>query len=315
MACVRVIQALPEIQCSAAYQFPIVAMMLNVQLERFVKRAFVVPFVHRIVNVLPINCACKVCANQHAMTIQRVPTSNSVKITFVRRRFDAVAMMIACSTNIVSLTRMVDRNVKMHVKAGICVAVMLNVQPVIIMHCVHVILVSLKIAKEFADQLNVKTIPTVHPINIATRISVNWRAKVVEHAARKLFVPLKIIGQLAIANRAIVAIHAYNVMPSIFAGMLHVDRALCVRITKEHSIVLVVLALLVMLIMKAAAWHSNVNSTLIARLVQFVCNRTKNPNVGMYANESLVDKTPNVCRLIMKLSVNVCRAIVVKQAI
>lgn len=93
---VRVNQAPPEIQCLVVSQSPIVASIRNVQLAQFVKQVFAVPFVQQIASVSPINCVCKAFASQRVTKIQHAPTSNFVKIIFVRRRFVAAPMTIVC---------------------------------------------------------------------------------------------------------------------------------------------------------------------------------------------------------------------------
>lgn len=91
---VRVSQAPPEIHCWAVFQFNIAALITNVRREPFAKLEFVAQFVHQIVTVSTINYAYKVYVNQLVTTIPLVLISNSVKITFVHKKFDAERMTI-----------------------------------------------------------------------------------------------------------------------------------------------------------------------------------------------------------------------------
>lgn len=141
----------------------------------------------------------------------------------------------------------------MHVKDVICVVEIRNVQCVVIMRSARVKPVLLRIVKVAADPSNVNMTTIVHRTNIVKRISVNWPAKEDHHVVRKQFVPLKIIGQLVIVSPVIVAIREFNVMPLIIAEMHRVDLVLFAQILKDHSIVLVMLAMLAIPIMKDVA--------------------------------------------------------------
>lgn len=141
----------------------------------------------------------------------------------------------------------------MHVKDVICVVEIRNVQCVVIMRSARVKPVLLRIVKVAADPSNVNMTTIVHRTNIVKRISVNWPAKEDHHVVRKQFVPLKIIGQLVIVSPVIVAIREFNVMPLIIAEMHRVDLVLFAQILKDHSTVLVMLAMLAIPIMKDVA--------------------------------------------------------------
>lgn len=141
----------------------------------------------------------------------------------------------------------------MHVKDVICVVEIRNVQCVVIMRSARVKPVLLRIVKVAADPSNVNMTTIVHRTNIVKRISVNWPAKEDHHVVRKQFVPLKIIGQLVIVSPVIVAIREFNVMPLIIAEMHRVDLVRFAQILKDHSIVLVMLAMLAIPIMKDVA--------------------------------------------------------------
>lgn len=237
----------------AVYQFNTAQLIINVHRERFVRLAFVQQFVHRIVNVSLINFACKAFANRPATTIQHVPNSNSVRITFVHKRFDAVTMMNVCHMNIVMWIHMVDPNVRMLAKDVYSVAEMQSALHVIMTHCVHANQDLLTMAKVDADESNVKMMVIAHRNNSARKISANWHAKLDEHVAKRQFVPLKIIDPFAIVNRATVAIHMNNVMPSIIAAMHHADQEHNAQTTREHSIALAAMDTLVIHTMKAVA--------------------------------------------------------------
>lgn len=155
------------------FQFNTVQPIINVHLEQFVRLVFVQQFVHQIVNVLLINFAYKEFVNQLVMAIQPVLISNSVKIIFAHKKFDAVAMMIACQMNAVKSIHTEDQIVKMLAKDALFVGEMPNVQHEIIMVCVHVYKVLLMMVKVDAVESNVKMILTVHRINSVKRIFVN----------------------------------------------------------------------------------------------------------------------------------------------
>lgn len=155
--------------------------------------------------------------------------------------------------NIVLLIRMADQNVKMLVKDVVCAAEMLNVQLEIMMHCVHVKMVSLMMAKVDVDELNAKRTTNVHQTNSVRRIFVNWLVKVDDHAVKKQFAQWKIIDQFAIVNQVTVEIHTNNVMQSIIVVMHRADQELHAQITKEHSIAAAVMDTLVIHTMKVVA--------------------------------------------------------------
>ena len=237
----------------AVYQFNTAQPIINVHRERFVRLAFVQQFVHRIANVSLINFACKAFAKRPATTIQHVPISNSVRITFVRKKFDAVTMMNVCHMNIAMWIRMVDPNVRTLAKDVYFVAEMQSALHVITMHCAHANQDLLTMAKADADESNVKMMVTAHRSNSARKISANWHAKLDERVVKRQFVPLKIIDPFAIVNRATVAIHMNSVMPSIIVGMPHADREHSAQTTREHSIAPAVMDTLVIHTMKAVA--------------------------------------------------------------
>lgn len=257
--CVHVIRAPPVIRYLAAFQSPTVALIHSVRPVPFAKRASAATSAHRTVTVSPINCACRASVSQRATITRPVPTSSSAKTIFVRKRSDAVAMKIACSTNTVSLTRTVGLNVKMHAKVGICAAEMPSARLVIIMPNVRVKPDLSRTAKEFVSASSVNRMANVRRIGIVTKISVNWHAKVDVRAARKRFVRSKIIDRFAIVSRAITVTPHNSAMPSTIAAIHRVDRAPFVRTARAHSIVLAMLVLWAMHTMKDADWHSNVN--------------------------------------------------------
>lgn len=310
---VHVNQAQRVIHFLGVFQFNIVALIINVHRERFVRLAFVAQFVHRIVNALTINYVYKVFVSRPVMITQRVLTSNFVKITFVHKRFDAVAMMIVCSVNVVLSIRTVVRNVRMPVKGEFFVVEMRNVCHVITMHCVHVNKDSLMMDKVVAEESNVLVMLNVVQIISVKRIFVNWPAKRENHAVKKPFAQQKIIDQFVTVNQDIAGIRINIVMQLIIAETHLVAQEHFVRIIKEHSIVPVEMVMLEMLIMKVADWHLNVKTMEIVHQVLNAFNRIVNLNAEMCVNELVADQMPNVFLLIMWLSVNAYRAIVAKQ--
>lgn len=173
----------------AVLQFNIARLIINVRPERFAESVFVQQFVHQIVNVSLINYVYKESVNQRVMIIQPVLISNTVRIIYVRKRFDAVPMMIVYSTNVAKLIHMVDLSVKMLAKDDFYVDVMLNVRHEIMKDRVHVNKVSSMMVKVDVVELNVNATVNVVQINSVKRIFANWSVKVVDHAEKKLFVP------------------------------------------------------------------------------------------------------------------------------
>lgn len=155
------------------FQFNIVRLIINVRPERFAELVFVRQFVHQIVNVSLINYVCKEFVNQHVMIIQPVLISNTVRIMYVRKRFDAALMMIVYSTNVAKLIRMVDPNVKMLAKDVFYADVMLNARHEIMKVRVHAIKVSSTMVKVDVVELNANATVNVAQINSVKRIFVN----------------------------------------------------------------------------------------------------------------------------------------------
>lgn len=313
LAFVRVNQAPPEIHCWAVFRFNIVRAIVSVHRAQFVKLEFVRRFVHRIVNVSPINRVCKAFANRLVTITQLVLISNSVKTIFAHKKFDAEATMIACLTKNAKSIHPVVRNVETLVKDAFCAVAMLNVQHEITMVCVHVNKALLMMAKADADESNVKMIMNAVRINSVIKIFANWRVKVEKHAAIKPFAQSKITDPLVTANQDIAEIHTNNVMQSIIAATLHADRALYAQTIKELSIVLVVMALLAIHTMKDAVWLSNAQAIRTAHQVPNVFSPTVIQNVEMFAKMSAADRIPNVYRSIMLPSANAYQATVVKR--
>lgn len=157
----------------AVFQFNTVQPIISVHRERFAKLEFVQLFVHRIVNVSPINFACKEFANQLVTIIQLVPTSNFVKTTFAHKRFGAAAMVIAYQMNGVKLIHTADPSAKMLARDAYYVDEMLNAQHEITMHYAHANKVLSMMVKADAEELNAKEILTVQRINSVKRMFVN----------------------------------------------------------------------------------------------------------------------------------------------
>lgn len=139
-------------------------------------------------NVSLINYVYKEFVNQHATTIQPVLISNTVKIMYVRKRFDAAPTMIVYSMNVARSIRMADLNVKMLARDDSCVDVMLNVRLEIMMVSVHVNKVLLMMDKVDVVELNANVTVNAVQRNTVKRISVNWSVKVVDPAVKKLYV-------------------------------------------------------------------------------------------------------------------------------
>lgn len=303
------------IHCWAVFQFNIVQLTTNVRPEQFVGLAFAQQFVHRIVNVSLTNCAYKEFVSQHAMTIQLVPISNSVRIMCAHKRFDAVAMTIACSMNIALSTRTVDLNVKMLAKDDSYADEMPNVQLEITRDCVHVKKVLPMMARVDVVELNANVTMNAVRINSVTRIFVNWSVRVVNRVAKKQFALLKVIVRYATVNRATVVIHMNSVMQLIIVVIHLAALALCAPITKEHSTVHAAMGTLVIHIMKDVAWHLNVKAMLIVQQVPNVFNRIVNQNVEMFVKMSTADQILIASLRIISAFVNVYLAMVVKRLI
>lgn len=236
---VRVSQAPLEIHCWAVFQFNIAAMITNVRREPFARLEFVAQFVHQIATVSMINYVYKVFVNRPVTTILLVLISNSVKITFAHKKFDAERMTIVYLMSTVLLIHMADPNVKMLAMVEFFVEEMQNVWHVIIMLYVHVSLVLLMMDKPDVEKSNVKMTRTVLRIASAKRIFVNRCVDLENLAVKKLFVRPKCTEQFVIVNPATVEIHMNVAMQSTIVVMYRVAQELCVQIVKEHSIVLV----------------------------------------------------------------------------
>lgn len=170
---VHVNQEQRAIRCWAVFPSNTVQLIINVHRERFARPEFVQPFVHRIVNVSLINCACKEFANQLVTTIQLVPISNSVKIIFARRKFGVAVMRTVCRKNDVKSIHTADPSVEMLAK-DVCFAVeMPNAQHETTMHCARANKVLSMMAKADADESNVKETTTVHRINFVRKMFAN----------------------------------------------------------------------------------------------------------------------------------------------
>lgn len=210
---------------------------------------------------------------------------------------------------------MEDQNVRMLVKDVFFAEEMLSAWLVIITLCVHVNKVLLMMAKMVADELNVKVIKIVLRNVSVKRISVNRPVKLENHVGKKRFVQLKIIVPFAIVNQATVEILINIVMPLIIVEIHHAVQEPFARITKAHSIVLVVMVMLVMRIMKDVVWLSNVKIMEIAHRAPSAFNRIANRNAEMFVRKLVVDQIPSAFQSNTLLSVNVYRAMVVKQLI
>lgn len=260
-------------------------------------------FVQQIVNVLAINCVCKACVNPRVMIIQVVPISNSVKTTFVRKKFVVVATMSARSAKTVSSIHWAVQIVEMCVKVVFFVDAMLNVLPGVMMHFAHVNLASLATLKVDAFKLNAKLIQNVHRIVCAIKICAFQCVKLENHVENEHFVHQKIIAPYAIVNQDSAAIHMHNAKLSIIVVTHLAVLALNVPTIKEHSIAHVLQATSATHTMKAVVQRSNVKQTTIVRPVLNVSNCLANQNVEMFAKELRVDQMPIVFQLHTRLNV------------
>lgn len=294
LAFARVSREPLAIHCWAVFQFSIVRPTVSVRRERFAELAFALQFAHPIANVSQINCVCKEFVNRHAMTIQPVPISNSVKIMCARRRFDAVQMTIAYIMSAVLSIHMVDLSVKIRAKDDSYADGMQNVQLEITKDCVHANKDLSMTAKADATESNANVTRNVERINSVRRIFVNWLVKVVGRAVRKRFAQWKVTGPFAIVNRATVEMHMNSAKKWTIAETHLADREQFAIITKARSIALAAMDTLAIHITKDVDRHSNAKVMPTAHQVPNASNRIASQNAEMCVKLSAADRIPSV---------------------
>lgn len=228
--------------------------------------------------------------------------SNSVKIIFAHKKFDAETTTTVCPTSTVKSIRTVDPNVETHVKDVIFAPEMLNVRLEIMTPFVLANLVSLRMPKVNVEESSVPETLNALQINSVRRTFANWPVKVVKRAVKRPFARLKVIDQFATANQATAEIHTNNVMRSTIVAMPRAVQVPCAQITKEPSIALAVMDTLEIHTMKDAVWHLSVQAMQIVRQARNVFSQIANRNVEMFAKVLAAVQIQSVFQLIMLLS-------------